>query len=173
MPNFYPYIIASLPLLNFRQKPAINSRGFLDSCAGLVTDRELAFLKNILEGKEILPSEYMTLKRWVDFETSLGNELVKLRADRKRKDPHRYIRKNTYWDADIDYVEMAAYKNPSIYEAEKLLDLERWRFLEELSFGHHFDFELLLLYALKLKILERWKRIDTAERERLLEEALN
>lgn len=173
MPDYYTYIIASLPLLNFTARAPISSQGFLATCAGLTGDSEFLLLEAILEDKALLRADYEILQRWFDFDTALRNELVKLRAGRRRQDPHKYMRENQYWNADVIHAAMAAYKNPSIQEAEQILDLGRWRFLEELNFGHYFDFEFLLIYALKLKILERWGEINRAEKEKLLEGALN
>lgn len=173
MPNYYTYIISSLPLLNFTLRPPINSRKFLAACAGLVTESEFALLEAILEDRAPDGADYEILRRWVDFDITLRNELVKLRAGRRRRDPHKYMRDNPYWNASVIHTAMAAYKNPLIQEAEKLLDSERWRFLDELSFGHYFDFEALLIYALKIEILERWEKINRAEKEKLLEEVLS
>jgi hypothetical protein len=53
-----------------------------------------------------------------------------------------------------------------------MLDEARWRMLEELCVGHYFDLDFLIIYALKLLILERWQRIRTADGGRLLEEVL-
>jgi hypothetical protein len=44
--------------------------------------------------------------------------------------------------------------------------------LEELSVGHYFDIELLMIYARKLSILEKWERVKAADAGKLLEEAL-
>lgn len=173
MPDYYTYILSSLPLLNFTARSTINSQKFLAVCAGLVTDCELALLEAIVEGRPFSGEGYIVLQRWADFDIALRNELVKLRAGRKKKDPHKYMRDNLYWDAGIIHAAMAAYKNLSIQEAEKALDWERWRFLDELSFGHYFDFESLLIYALKIKILERWEKINRADKEKLLEGALS
>jgi hypothetical protein len=67
---------------------------------------------------------------------------------------------------------MAAYRSASILEAEKILDQARWNFLDALSFGHYFDFDYLLVYGLKLKILERWEKIQKADKEILLQAAV-
>jgi len=32
-----------------------------------------------------------------------------------------------------------------------------------LSMGHYFDLNFLIIYALKLGILERWARVDSAD----------
>ena len=52
-----------------------------------------------------------------------------------------------------------------------MLDQARWAKLDELSFGHYFDLEALIIYAYKLRLLERWEKIRTADKERLLENA--
>ena len=45
--------------------------------------------------------------------------------------------------------------------------------MDELATGHYFDLDFLISYALKLLILERWERINSADKPRLLEEVLN
>lgn len=50
---------------------------------------------------------------------------------------------------------------------EKILDEARWQVLDDLGFGHYFDMDSLILYAYKLKILERWEKIYTQDKERL------
>jgi hypothetical protein len=49
--------------------------------------------------------------------------------------------------------EAAGMINP--LEAERLLNRARWQFLEELEVGHYFDVERLVIYSLKLQLLER------------------
>lgn len=67
---------------------------------------------------------------------------------------------------------MNAHRNPSILEAERMLDGERWCMLDELSLGHYFDIDFLIVYALKILILERWERIRTADSTGKLQEIL-
>jgi len=63
-------------------------------------------------------------------------------------------------------------KQKIIKEAEKSLDEARWKFLDELSFGHYFDLDILIVYVLKLLLLERWGKINTADKTKILEGAL-
>jgi hypothetical protein len=70
------------------------------------------------------------------------------------------------------HIAINAYRKTSIIEAEKTLDAERWQYLDELSVGHYFDLDTLVIYAFKLLILEKWDRIATADAGRLLEETL-
>ena len=56
--------------------------------------------------------------------------------------------------------------------ADEELDRVRWRVLEELAFGHYFDVETLVVYLLKLRILERRARFDAAAGAALLDRLL-
>jgi hypothetical protein len=67
---------------------------------------------------------------------------------------------------------MAAILNASPLDAEKALDETRWKALDELATGHYFDLDFLISYALKLRILERWEKIQGAEGTVLLHQAL-
>ena len=109
-----------------------------------------------------------SLKQWSNFELALRNELVRARAGRKKIEPLKFLRLPDSPQAEISHVAMAAYRSTSILEAEKILDQARWNFLDTLSFGHYFNFDCLLIYGLKLKILERWDRIQEANKEHLL-----
>jgi hypothetical protein len=113
-----------------------------------------------------------SLKEWVNFEVALRNELVRARASRKKIDPSKFLRLPDSPQAWISHIAMLAYRCTSILEAERILDQARWNFLEDLSQGHYFDFDYLLIYGLKLKILERWEAIQTADKEDLLNSAL-
>jgi hypothetical protein len=164
MPGYYVYLISSLPALQFGAKPPLSIEKFFSTCADLISPKDLAALKNSLEdeGED----------GYHDFEIALRNELVKIRAQRKHLDPSKFLRKDGYADQWISHIAMGACRSASAIDAEKMLDMERWRFLDELSIGHYFDIEILMIYARKLSILERWERIRTADADKLLEEAI-
>jgi hypothetical protein len=67
---------------------------------------------------------------------------------------------------------MTAYRHPLLFEAERILDEERWRFLDEICLGHYFDFDFLIGYVLKLLILERWHKVTQSGLEAVLEDAI-
>lgn len=161
-------------MLNFWSKPLIGLEEFLQKCKGLVPDKEIGLLYSVCyEPPNLLNvSSNETLEKWVNFETGLRNELVKARARRKKTDPQKFIRLPDLQDAQISHVAMASYRMQSLFEAEKSLDQERWNYLEHLSTNHFFDFDFLLTYALKLKILERWDRIQKADKESLFSQTL-
>ena len=136
-------------------KPPFSFEGFLEMC-----------------DNSILDPDQPTLKKWNAFDRALRNALVKIRSARKHVDPIKYLHQDEHDDPSITHLAMNAYKNPSILESEKILDEERWHFLEELQSGHFFDIDSLIVYGQKLLILERWERINTSDKSRMLEEVL-
>ncbi|MFA5039872.1 MAG: DUF2764 family protein [Candidatus Omnitrophota bacterium] len=173
MAGYHVYILSSLPLLDFGRKAPLRYEGFLSACRGLVDEKELLVLEGLPAWDRVssLDAEGNLLSSWRLFEISLRNELVKLRAARLQKDPAAYVRPEGFWDSGIIHTASNAIRQP-ILDAEKMMDEERWRRLDELCLGHYFDFDVLAAYALKLLILERWDRIASADKERILEEAL-
>jgi hypothetical protein len=67
---------------------------------------------------------------------------------------------------------MAANLPAAILDAEKVLDEIRWKALDDLATGHYFDLAVLITYAYKLLILERWENVRSADGMFLLEQAL-
>ena len=103
----------------------------------------------------------------------MRNALVKLRAARKHQAVDKYLRpQKEEISPYAAHIALNAHKNPSLLEAEISLDDARWRFLDDLSFGHYFDRDFLIVYGLKLLILERWERIKILNKEVALEELL-
>jgi hypothetical protein len=174
MPSYYIYLISSLPLLHFGAKPPFSFDKFLERCQGLIPASEIDTLSKIqtLDISKCSGQGMVTLKKWRSFETALSNELVKIRASRKHKDPFKYLRSASQDGPALAHIALAAQRNPSLLEAERILDKERWQVLDELAVGHYFDLDFLIVYAQKLLLLERWERINTANRAQLLEETL-
>lgn len=173
MSSYYIYLISSLPMLHFDEKAPFSFDRFLEMCRELIPADDLELIKLAARlGIDICPTEQPTLKIWCEFETTLRNELVKVRAVRRKIDPSRYTRRNGFVDSRITQLAINAVRNPSILEAERILDQGRWRVLDELSLQHYFDIDLLIVYALRLLILEKWDRVNTADTRRLVEETL-
>ena len=157
-------------MLHFAVKPHISFQKFINACEGIIPEGDIAILKRIsLMAESPHKEEQPTLKRWYQFETALRNELVKIRASRKHIEPGLFLRGDGYSEPSIAHIAMNAYRNPSILGSEEMLDRKRWRVLDELSIGHYFDVDFLIIYALKLLILERWEKIRTVDKARTLQ----
>jgi hypothetical protein len=160
-------------MLHFGAKPPFSFEEFFKVCQGLIPDSDIELLKTVsITGEYLYETSQPTLKKWFIFDTALRNELVKIRAARKRIDPVKYLRRQEYAEPMISRIAMNAQKNPSLPEAERMLDRERWQALDDLAAGHYFDIDFLIVYALKLMMLERWERVRTADKSRLLQEAI-
>ncbi len=174
MPAYYTYLISSLPELSLSAKPPFGLKEFFAKCRGLIPEKEYAILETACgQHGYILASRGIgSLKRWINFEVTLRNELARVRAARKKTDPLKFLHFPDEPQAWISHLAIAAFRTPAVLEAEKMLDQARWDFLEELRFGHYFDFAHLLIYGLKLKLLERWDKIQGADKEHLLNAAI-
>ena len=170
MPAYYTYLISSLPMLNFSAGAPFSLEDFFSKCKNLIPEEEIEILRGACQQDifSLAAVGIASLKQWGNFEIALRNELVRARAGRKKIDPLKFLRLPDSPQAEISHLAMIAYRSTSILEGEKILDQGRWNFLEILSLGHYFDFDYLLIYGLKLKILERWDKIQKADREDLL-----
>lgn len=174
MSDFYIYLISSLPMLGQGMRPPVSRDDFLELCQRLIPQKDYALLKNLPTPEEYAnySGQQETLKRWVDFDTALRNELVKLRSSRKHIEAAQYLRAQDDINLSLVQVVASAEKSSTPQEAELILDRARWDFLEGLSFGHYFDLDFLIVYAYKLKILWRWEEVRRADKAALLEEVL-
>ncbi|MFH0913534.1 MAG: DUF2764 family protein [Candidatus Omnitrophota bacterium] len=170
MPAYYTYLISSLPMLSFGARPPFSAQDFLRRCQGLIPDREVRIIETVLNGGETVIEDAPVLKKWYQFDTSLRNELVMVRASHKKIEPQKYLRGGHAEDAYLANVATLAARNPLILEAEKILDLNRWQAIEDFVKGHYFDLEVLFAYALELSILLRWEKISTQDKIAALEE---
>lgn len=141
----------------------------MDICGGFVSDGDMERIKMAyLPVDADYDTGQPTLKMWRDFETALRNELVRLRAPKRRVDAVRYLREDGHINPYALHAAFRASKSVSLVESEKLLDEEKWRMLEDMETGHYFDVDRIIIYAYKLFLLEKWHNINTADKKTLL-----
>jgi hypothetical protein len=174
MADFYPYLIASLPMLHFGTKPPCSFERFLEICRQFIPKKDFQLLRTLPQ-----PEHYFEkgkrpriIRKWIEFDGALRNELVRVRATKKHLEPATYLRSDGYSGSSLAPAGMAANITTSVLDAEKTLDETRWKALEELATGHYFDLDVLITYAYKLLILQRWENIRSADGSILLEQAL-
>ena len=162
-------------MLHFATKPVLSLKGFLNSCAELINQPEVALIRQAIstDGYALDASASGALLKWKEFDLGLRNELAKARAIRKKIPGEKFLRPPGQSDMNITHIAQGAIRKLSILEAEKFLDLERWKKLDEISSGHYFDLDFLLVYALKLVILERWEKINFSDKTGIIEKVLS
>ena len=174
MADFYPYLIASLPMLHFGMKPPFSFERFLEVCYPLIPKKDFQLIRTLPQPEHYFEKgkRHRIIQKWIEFEVALRNELVKIRATKKHIDPAMYLRPDGYSGSSLAPAITAANLHTSFLDAEKILDETRWKALEELATGHYFDLDFLITYAYKLLILQRWENIRSADGTILLEQAL-
>ncbi|MCF7943932.1 MAG: DUF2764 domain-containing protein [Spirochaetia bacterium] len=155
MSGFY-FTIASLPELQLFASPPISHDQFLHHCTMELSENQLLVLENIIEDKiENSPANPEVLKNWNDFKDNLNREIAVKRSEKLSRDDSKYQKNedSTYFVRDIVKKVM---NMDSPLEAEKEIMRESWNFLEDMESRHLYDFSKLILYILKLRILERY-----------------
>ena len=108
------------------------------------------------------------LKAWIGFEVGLRNTLVTARANILELDPAVYLVAPQLADQDTDYSYIlsawSAASNP--LNALEILDKARWEWLEENGRWYSFSACEIEVYAAKLILLHRWRRILSEKKQR-------
>ena len=128
---------------------------FLEMCGAELTDDHYRLMENVSISAldDDTTPKPDALKAWLMWEGGLRNELAGLRAQTKGWDAEKHIREGSQAYGVAKTAREAGSASP--LEGEDVLNRARWTFLDGLEVGHHFDIEKLVIYFLKLQILER------------------
>ncbi len=151
----YYYLVSTLPLLSYDSEYTISTEYFLEQCEKWLTARDYQILKTVsISEFNSHKAGCALLDKWLVWEINLRNELVKLRAQKKGLEGDAYLATvpEVLGTAEIAR-EAAAQESP--LAAEELLNRARWSFLDDLEVGCFFTIEKLIIYYLRLQILER------------------
>ncbi|MBN1799451.1 MAG: DUF2764 family protein [Spirochaetales bacterium] len=154
MSNYY-YVVAALPLLYFDKEAPVSLEYFLDFCCGQLKpdDYKLVIGADFQNFNGSFPQArvYGQYRAW---EIALRNELVRLRAFKKEQDAAPYLRQGSEI-IGLKLLVRKAFEDSSPLLAEAILNKARWDYLEELEVGHFFDVQKIVIYYLKLQLLNR------------------
>lgn len=166
----YFYLVATLPLLSFDQEHIPSSQEFLALCRSHLESEDFALLSRALlkpsgdttalslDYEPILDGERV-VQAWLTWESRLRDELVRLRAQRLGMDASGYLSDAAYVTGVYEAAREAI-GSASPLDGEELLDRARWSYLDELESGHFFDIARLIVYFLRLQLLERRALFD-------------
>jgi hypothetical protein len=151
----YYYLVASLPLLFFAGAPPFNGQAWLDLCREQVAENDHALLSRIaFDTLSPCPGDPAVWQAYSSWETALRNELALQRAQRLGLDPEPFLRDAPFY-AGLSVIVKEALGNGTPKAVETALDRRRWSYLEELETKTQFDLGRLIVYRLKLLLLER------------------
>lgn len=163
----YHFLIASLPELLWGQLPEYTQEDFYATVEEALSFKVVKKLQAIDKKSSSLEAEDTEEESVVDiakipvyvafneFEEFLTGRIAKVRAE-KLGIPFVNKESDAFFAEAEKAVQFASIESNPI-EREKMLDLLRWRFLEEMETGHMFDFDGLCIYKLKLSLLEKYR----------------
>ncbi len=159
MASDFFYFISSLPLLRFGEKSVLTYGTFLSRSMDCLSEPEVA----VLDSLQLCPppqavSALPVIEQWYSEETYLRNLVAGYRARSRKQDSGRWQRDSSEYSAQLIKRIEEIMALPNAWEKEQALDLIRWQRLDELGAGHLFDFPTVIVYALRLLILEKRRR---------------
>ena len=163
MKGQYYYVITSLPYLSLSEEIPIRKDDFLANCKKYLKKTDFDILESVsLFDAEENEVPLGVMRRFFRWERGVRNALVRLRAESLDLEPDEFIR-----DEIVDHFQALlaeeAFNADSPLMAEDILNKARWRYLEELEFEHYFDIERLVIFFIKLQILERISSFDAVK----------
>ncbi len=145
MQSKYYYLVSTLPYLKFGQEATVSGAWFLSECEKWLPPAEFELVRSAgLEYSERGAGDAEVLGAWREFSAGLKKELALARADKKGAEDRKIS------DRLRPVMEQ---ENP--LAMEKAFERIRWAFLDEQEAKYFFDLNFLILYFLKVQILER------------------
>jgi len=157
----YWYFPATLPGLLFGSPAPLSSQEFLSLCQRNISPEdcaEVAEAPAYLIGARV-PESFRSdfLRKFVAWERTFRNELARLRARRAERNEEAFVRPSQRSD-EAARAAMSCFSVEDPYQAELMLERERWNAIERLSSLSSFDLDFIIAYRLKLEINARLDR---------------
>jgi hypothetical protein len=144
------YLVASLPYLPFGEKSPVTREGFFEECRKWLDQADLdAVLSADIGEPGIRDTDRPVVRMWKEFDTRFRA----LMAEYRGSGPHTLKR------AMPGLIKLVFDETDPLLR-EKRIEKIRWKFIEGEEYKHQFDTGWLVLYYLKLQILERLSRFD-------------
>jgi hypothetical protein len=162
----YYYTVSSLPHLSFDSASVMAQEDFLFLCQNTLSGSDWAILREArFHSTPGLKTGSAAFDSWSAGEQSLRAELAKLRAAKKGVEAESFNRYGAY---SLSILEAArkAFSEESPLEAETIILQTLWSLLDELETGHLFDLDKLIVYYLRMQLLELKNKRNKADGEK-------
>lgn len=140
---------------------------FCERCREHLSPADAVVLEDLITGGA--RSEHPFVVAWRERETRLRNAVARARASRLGREVGPYLRPERGFDMYTLKAVEEAFARPTPVERELELDRFRWQVLEELAGRALFSIEAVLAYALRLRLVERWSRLEAEPGRRVVE----
>jgi len=146
----YYYLSSQLPFLRFNEKTSIDQSSFLAEARKWLDEKEFLILSGVdINDFSEKVGDPDKLKEYKYFEKTLREDIAIFRGAKKKGSgykPKKFSLTDVLKGTPLDI--------------EKKLLMTRWGLVEQLEESHYFDLEFLILYFLKLQILQRLFSFD-------------
>jgi len=171
------YLIASLPRLNQGKKPLLSTDEFKLLCRSQLSARDAAAAVRLCDpppdGGLCKVSIHPFEARWQAREIQLRNAVARARAARRRTDAAGSLRQHEGFDVWIEEAVENAFDSSNPLEREQVLDRLRWTILDELAGVDPFTPSVVLAYAIRLRLAQRWAALNEEDAMQRVETTLN
>ncbi|MBR4125230.1 MAG: DUF2764 family protein [Victivallales bacterium] len=171
------YFISTLPSLKNTGEGAPRLAEFRSACRGALTERQCA----VLENASLCPPATQTtgdegnavLREWYSWQTAMRNAIAAFRAKAVKADPKAYQREAEVTNHTGDLRRLAGVlEEKTAWRREQGWEALQWSKLDELEPSMHFCFDALVVYALKLQLLETRRRYSSEIGQAVFEEII-
>lgn len=147
-------------MLLFDEEPFYSANDVLEICQRELTadDMKRVTASHDYFDKGLAPELSETLGAFDRRERGVRHLLARLRA---QKLGWEYEQPDYDAEPEAERVARDAVSQSSPHDAEMIIQRARWLWLEELAVGHFFDVESLVIYMLKLHVVERNRQMET------------
>ena len=153
----YYYAVSSLPHLYYDSETFPSDEVFLTLCAENLSKSDLRAVMNADKTDGTYPGSAL-IEKWREWNLSLRADLATLQAQRQGRSADEYQRIERV--SGTEELARDAFNTESPLAAEDVIERGRWAELDELEVGHFFDVGKLIVYRLKISILERKAMFD-------------
>ena len=174
--NNYEYIIASLPLIKLDERAggSVDASCVIEEIRSQLSDRDDRMMELLLESydpdkldaslyRRAFKSPSSFLRSHFLFDLQLRNTRVEyLNAALGRPEGKDTLILEELEDRDFEQKEEveAVLAGNDIIGRERGLDLLMWNHIEESTVHDFFDIDAILAFTAKLKIIDRWDKLD-------------
>ena len=162
----YYYTVSALPSLTFDGEPGMDAESFLQLCDETLEPADMTILRGVRLRSDGEPTGNAAADGWSRWERSLRAETAKARASRRGLEPESAAPRMGPESAAVLEAARAAMSEASPDAAEDILLRAMWGRMDELETGHHFDLDKLVVYYLRVQLLELKARRNKADGEK-------
>ena len=156
-------------MLDFENAPPQSFDDFLADCERHLSDDDYSLVCAIFNDQDKIETDRDGIQKLIEFNHGFRNDLVYFRAEHAHKDPADHMRgqrtANPYY---METIQRAATET-NLLDSQKVIDRFMWETWDDLSCTYYFGLELIVVYGLKIRMLESYQKTRSAKGSEVFE----